>query len=81
MHFTPYDESSSHQFDAATRKRLQELGDKYGRVELKTISDDSYCVRISAEIKGLVVPMAAIGPSVHDAADRLLRVMSRPHAE
>lgn len=81
MKFKPYDPESSDLYDVPTRRRLAELREKYGLVELKKIDEESVCVRITAEITGLSVPMAAIGSSVHEAADRLLRIMSPPGEE
>ena len=78
MEFVDYDETSGVDYDKATRSALNELKQRYGKVELKQVKPSEFCVRIRTTITGVDTPMATIGLSVLDAAERLLRVMNPP---
>ena len=77
MGFVEYTEAIHNELDMRTRSALNEVKVRYGRVEIRDVKNGDWCVRIVTEIGGMNVPMAALGPNLHDAAIRLLQVMQR----
>ena len=75
MEFVDYDETGGARYDKPTRSALKLLLKHFGRVEIKQVSQHEFCVRIHTNITGVDTPMATMGSSVLEAAERLIRVM------
>lgn len=78
MKFIEFDETNAGEYGADTRIVLNELKVRYGKVEVKQVSLDNHAVRIHAMIGGMLTPMATLGPTLRDAAERLMQVMNPP---
>lgn len=73
--FYPYTDQNRDQFNLATQKQLNLLLKRFGRVEIREIEKTKeWCVRIVAGAEGERLPLAALGPSVYEAAERLTRI-------
>lgn len=83
MDFFPYDPSSS-KFDEPTRSLLALLGEKFGTVELREMSESAeWCIRITTvdqETKERL-PLAALGETAFAAAGRLIRICGLTNPE
>ena len=75
MAFFQYNDESRSKFDLVTQKQLNKLAQKFGSVELREITTSKeWCVRIVTEDDGESLPLAALGDTPYDAAERLLRI-------
>lgn len=76
MTFTLYDETSRTKIDLPTQRQLNELHRRFGRVEFRKIDSKSWCVRIVTDDReDDPLPLAAIGSSLYEAANRMLRIV------
>ena len=77
MAFFKYTEKTCNQFDQRTQAILDELVARFGIVELNQVRDSSeWCVRVMCFAPdGEQFPLAAIGASAFNAAQRLLRMV------
>lgn len=75
MSFFTYDEANRNDFDSDTQQRLDELVQHFGRVELKEVKESAeWCVRVVSESGMGKLPLATLGSSLFEAAERLLRI-------
>lgn len=76
MKFFPYDEDSRHNLDESTQAVLDRLASAYGLVELREIvGSNEWCVRVTIiDDTGEKLPLAALGSSVREAGERLIRI-------
>jgi hypothetical protein len=76
MKFFPYDEDSRLQFDESTQAVLDRLATAYGLVEVREIAtSNEWCVRVTIiDDTGEKLPLAALGDTVRDSAERLVRI-------
>ena len=76
--FLIYDDNMRASLDERERRSLDQLRDRFDRVEVLSLSDQkSWCVRVVREAhdKGCVpLPLAAIGRTPELAAERLWRM-------
>lgn len=73
--FVVYDHETRESFDERSRKLLDQLYAKFSHVEISDISCKKWCVRVIRQDKiGEPLPLAAIGNSPHQAAERLWRI-------
>ena len=76
MSFTLYDDDSRPSIDLPTQRQLNELHKRHGNVGFRQLeSGEGWCVRIVMDSTDETLPLAAIGPSLHDAANRMLRIV------
>lgn len=74
MKFTVFGPENRAQFDPRTIECFEQLLEKFGEVEFRSITKTEKCVRIVAEIGYLPTPLAALGASFQQAAERLVCV-------
>ncbi len=74
MKFSAFNESNRDQFDQRTISDFELLQEKFGTVEFKSVSKSEKCVRIVADVGYLPTPLAALGKTYAEAAERLICV-------
>ena len=74
MKFTLFGPKNRQQFEPRELEYLDQLQEKYGEVEFKSISQKERCIRITAEIGGLPTPLASIGKTFGEAAERMILI-------
>lgn len=75
MSFFQYTEANRSQFDLVTQKQLAKLVQRFGVVEMREIVESKeWCIRVNAGIDDEKLPLAALGDTAYDAAERLLRI-------
>lgn len=77
MVFFKYTPGNWSEFDSDTQDKLNELVKKFGVVEVGQVQDsDDWCVRVRAAAPdGENYPLAALGGTALEAAQRLLRMI------
>lgn len=75
MKFTAYNDANRTEFDLPTRKQLDELSRIYHQVEFRTISEEEACIRVALYDDHDETPIAVIGKTYFDAANRLVRIL------
>lgn len=76
MPFFTYDDTNRSQFDLTTQKQINRLAQRFGRVELKEVTESSeWCIRVTVNHKDEQFPLAALGDTPYDAALRLSRMV------
>lgn len=73
--FVVYDHSSRNTFDDRSRQLMDQLHAKFQHVEFNDVEGKKWCVRV-VRSTDLVeqLPLAAIGKTPHQAAERLWRI-------
>jgi len=74
MKFTVFGPENRGQFDPQTIECFEQLLGKFGEVEFRSITKNEKCVRIVAEVGYLPTPLAALGATFQQAAERLITV-------
>lgn len=74
MNFTVFGPENRAQFDPQTIECFEQLAEKFGEVEFRSITKTEKCVRITAEVGYLPTPLATLGATFHQAAERLVCV-------
>lgn len=75
MSFFHYNEDNRSQFDLVTQKQLAKLVQRFGEVELREINESKeWCIRVYVGATGEKLPLAALGDTAYEAAERLLRI-------
>ena len=76
--FVVYDDERRETLGTQARRSLDQLRERFDRVEFYGISDQQWCVRVVrvVRVNGLPapLPLAAIGKSLQHAAERLWRM-------
>lgn len=72
MTFTTFGVENRDQFEPRLVSLFEELQVKFGEVEFKSVDSQKKCVRVHAKIGYLDTPLAALGDTLQDAAERLL---------
>lgn len=72
MSFTSFGSASRDQFEPQLVSLFEELQSKFGEVEFKSVDAKKKCVRVQARIGHLDTPLAALGATYQEAAERLL---------
>ena len=77
MAFFKYTQATQLQFDDDTRLKLDELVRRFGEVELNELKlTNQWCIRVQASAPdGDVYPLASLGNTALEAAQRLIRMM------
>lgn len=78
MTFITYDETSRPHIDLPTQRQLNELHRRFGTVEFREVDSKSWCVRIvtnDGTDGSDALPLAAIGSTLYEAANRMLRIV------
>lgn len=72
MTFTTFSIANRDQFEPQLISLFEELQVKFGAVEFKSVDAQKKCVRVHANIGQLETPLAALGGTLQEAAERLL---------
>lgn len=74
--FVLYDDSVRETLNESAQRALDQLRERFSRVEICGISEKEWCVRVIHEVHAAddPLPLAAIGKTPHLAAERLWRI-------
>ena len=75
MEFQPYDRQTAN-YDERTCRVLNELEDRFGKVEIKQTDQEEWCVRVVVMDDTDELPLAALGKTLADAAERMRFVVA-----
>ena len=79
MDFFTFNDATSNQFDEPAQKLLRTLAEVHGTVELRELTEtNEWCVRVVTDYEGDKLPLAALGDTPFEAANRLIRICGIP---